>query len=234
MKFTLRFLVLIGFLVLCAFQDVPVFDKVVLMGEFEPDSQPGFSRVPASYSLKESAYLRTEVVEAFVKMARSAEKDGISLRIISATRNKEYQVDIWERKFSSLSGSSLEKSKEILHYSSMPGTSRHHWGTDFDLNSVEPAFFESGAGAKLYTWLSKNAAKYGFFQPYTKQNSGRTGYHEEKWHWSYYPTARIMLKAYNHVVTPEMIQGFLGAETAIDLNVIDLYVNGIEVPNSFD
>ncbi|MFM9004881.1 MAG: D-alanyl-D-alanine carboxypeptidase family protein [Flavobacteriales bacterium] len=41
-----------------------------------------------------------------------------------------------------------------MKFSSMPGTSRHHWGTDIDLNSVEPSYFLSGKGLLIYQWLS--------------------------------------------------------------------------------
>jgi len=49
----------------------------------------------------------------------------------------------------------------------MPGTSRHHWGTDVDLFSLDNKFFESGDGKIWYSWMVQNAAKYGFCQPYT-------------------------------------------------------------------
>jgi D-alanyl-D-alanine carboxypeptidase len=56
---------------------------------------------------------------------------------------------------------------DIMNYSAMPQASRHHWGTDVDINSVEPEYFESGQGLKEYTWLQENAWKFGFCQPYT-------------------------------------------------------------------
>ena len=59
---------------------------------------------------------------------------------------------------------SLKAAKTILLYSSMPTTSRHHWGTDMDINSLENSYFASGQGLKEYTWLKKNAAKFGFCQ----------------------------------------------------------------------
>ena len=31
----------------------------------------------------------------------------------------------------------------------MPGTSRHHWGTDIDFNSVDPAYFKTATGIKV-------------------------------------------------------------------------------------
>jgi len=44
----------------------------------------------------------------------------------------------------------------------MPTASRHHWGTDVDINSVDPDYFMNGTGLKEYEWLKKNAYKYGF------------------------------------------------------------------------
>ena len=77
----------------------------------------------------------------------------------------------------------LEKAMIILRYSSMPGTSRHHWGTDFDINMLNNEYYDKGDGKIIYKWLESNAAKFGFGQPY---NAGReNGYKEEKWHWSY-------------------------------------------------
>jgi len=71
------------------------------------------------------------------------------------------------------------------------GTSRHHWGTDIDLNSFNNKYFESGKGKKIYDWLTSNASSFGFCQPYTPKGDHRPhGYNEEKWHWSYQPVSQ--------------------------------------------
>lgn len=224
--FRILFAMVVVFL-LGAGQQAPLIEKYELMGEFEPAAHPDFVQLPSRYTNRESAWLRAETARAFQIMADSAAKDGIRIFVVSATRNHEYQSDIWTRKWDSRNGSPEEKALSILEYSSMPGTSRHHWGTDFDINSVEPSYFESGQGAKVYEWMHEHAAKYGFFQPYTAQMRGRTGYNEEKWHWSYQPIARKLLKAYNHLITPADIQGFPGAEVNGEIDVIGRYVNGI-------
>jgi zinc D-Ala-D-Ala carboxypeptidase len=54
-----------------------------------------------------------------------------------------------------------------MQYSSMPGTSRHHWGTDVDLYALDDIYFTYGDGKIVYDWLLANAANYGFCQPYT-------------------------------------------------------------------
>ena len=224
--------VFLGILVLnlWSFNETPVYTRAEIIGQFDPSSHPRFVRVSSQWSEK-TVYLRKSVNDAFVEMAKDARKDGVHLRIVSGTRNHERQKEIWTEKWNRFEGNSEEKAKEILKYSSMPGTSRHHWGTDFDLNSVESAYFENGTGLKIYEWLDANAWKYGFFQPYNELGDHRnTGYKEEKWHWSYYPESRKILKVYNTIINYKDIQGFEGAELSQSFHVIDTYVNAIHVP----
>jgi zinc D-Ala-D-Ala carboxypeptidase len=224
MKFLLPLAVL---LVFASFDGAPTYYKSDLLGKINPAEHPAFVRVPAQYAAKEQEFVRAEVLEAFLKMATAAKAAGFDLVIVSGTRNHTYQTDIWQRKWQSFPGKPKERATSIMTYSSMPGTSRHHWGTDIDINSVEPAHFESGAGARLYAWLDENAWKFGFFQPYKNERTGRKGFKDEKWHWSYYPTARQMLKAFNRVIVPADIAGFEGADFFETLRVAEEYVNGI-------
>jgi len=199
-----------------------------LMGKFIPAEHTGFTKIPQGYATRSNAYLRSEVLEAFLTMAADAREDGIDLLIVSSTRNFDRQVAIWERKWDTFGGRKIRRVQKILNYSSMPGTSRHHWGTDFDLNSVSPSFFNTQKGAQIYEWLRLNAYKYGFFQPYqTYPGIERTGYKEEKWHWSYYPTAKVMLEEYNQTIDADDIEDFDGSRYAERSQVIPLYVNGI-------
>ncbi len=117
---------------------------------------------------------------------------------------------------------------KILLYSSMPGTSRHHWGTDIDLNSFVNSYFEKGEGAKIYDWLTANAASYGFCQPYTEKGESRPfGYEEERWHWSYLPLAKQLTELAKVKLKDEAISGFKGAEVAPQIRVVEKYVLGI-------
>ena len=220
--------------VLLSFNNVPTYHKSDLLGKFNPEKHKEFSRISSAYCDRD-IYLRKEVNSAFVQMAKAARQEGIDLRILSGTRNFKRQTEIWLSKWDTFKGSDLEKAKEILLYSSMPGTSRHHWGTDFDLNALEPEYFESGRGAELYAWLDANAWKYGFFQPYYKLGEDRAaGYKEEKWHWSYYPIANQLLKAYNNLIEYKDLKGYEGAELADSLQVFDNYVNAIYVPRNLE
>lgn len=184
----------------------PYIDYV--RGNFEPATEAGFEAVPAWLSLQKNLYLKSEVVSALKKMAQAAKKDSVFLYVVSATRTYRHQKNIWQAKywgkrksggrFLTKDMSSQEKAKSILQYSSMPGTSRHHWGTDVDLFfrttdiRLSNSNFTNGEGLRLYRWLQKNAKQFGFCQPYknipTERRKGyHLGYFEEKWHWSYLP-----------------------------------------------
>jgi len=214
-------------------------DKNYLLGKFDPITHPKFSKLQDEHTRGSArgAYLRQETYEAFTKMSAAAKKEGVELVIISATRNFDSQKRIWENKWNGkvqVEGKDLttvsdpkERARLILLYSSMPGTSRHHWGTDMDLNSLENSFFESGEGLAIYQWLTTHAAEYGFCQPYTSKTSGRTGYEEEKWHWSYLPLSGEFLASYQKQIRYTDIEGFAGSDVAKPIEVIKKYVAGV-------
>lgn len=199
-------------------------------GQFDFKTHEDFVQVDPQDANKE-VHLHRETYKAFQAMADSAQKDGISLIIVSGARNFEYQKAIWDRKWNESSASTdLEKAQDILEYSSMPMTSRHHWGTDIDLNNLNNSYFEEGQGKEEYDWLKAHANDFGFYQPYTEKSlNGRTGYNEEKWHWSYMPLASQYLIYYIRYVTNEDIQGFQGAELASEIDMVQNYVNGVSV-----
>jgi LAS superfamily LD-carboxypeptidase LdcB len=161
-------------------------------------------------------------------MLDSAKHSGFELKIISGTRNFEEQKSIWERKWLKYKNlEPLERALKILEYSSMPSSSRHHWGTDIDLNSLNNSYFNSGKGLAEYNWLSTHANSFGFYQVYNEKSKHRTGYNSEKWHWSYLPLASEYLKFYNKRIVNSDINGFSGYEQAQKVKIIKDYVNGI-------
>jgi LAS superfamily LD-carboxypeptidase LdcB len=201
-----------------------------LLGKFDYTKDSYFISVSTEHCTKPT-YLQKETYKSFKAMFVAAKKDGVTLKIISGTRNFTEQKGIWERKWSTniKTMDSINAAKKILLYSSMPTTSRHHWGTDMDINSLENSYFESGQGLKEYNWLKKNASKYGFCQVYTdKKTIARDGYQLEKWHWSYIPLASQYLKKYNKLINYSLVKGFQGANLAPQLKSIEEYVNGID------
>lgn len=199
--------------------------KNFLLGKFTA-KEYSFVLIDRTYSNKD-IYLDPDVYDAFKKMHAAAQVDGVSLRILSAFRSNDSQKGIWNRKWQTFSGIGADKAKNILRYSSMPGTSRHHWGTDMDLNFLENSYFESGFGLVEYNWLVNNARNYGFCQPYTAKNGMRSGYEQEKWHWSYQPKSSEYIKKYNQIISYSDISGFSGFEYADDILAIQNYVNGV-------
>lgn len=206
-------------------------DINLLLGKVDYSKNEKFGLLPHEMTTKENAFLQTVVIDSLKKMFIAAKKEGVHFKVISASRNFQAQKNIWERKWNSLHEKNpkitdTDCARNILRYSSMPGTSRHHWGTDFDLNSLEPAYFQSGKGKKEYDWLVKNAKRFGFYQPYDN-TKGRTGYQEEKWHWSFFPLSQTYLSAYLAAIQPEDINGFKGAQEAKIIEVIPNYVAGV-------
>jgi D-alanyl-D-alanine carboxypeptidase len=205
-----------------------------LMGKFDPSNHPDFVKISIKHADRPGLYLRKEVYEAYKRMYETAKLDGIDLKILSATRNFEYQKRIWESKWLKICPANpsyqdkLKTAKRILKYSAMPGSSRHHWGTDIDMCSVENAFFKGSKGAKVFAWLKKNAHIYGFCQTYTPKGEERpSGYNEEKWHWSYQPSSLAFTKEIMASIADSMFSGFSGAETAGDLKIVENYMLGL-------
>lgn len=143
-----------------------------------------------------SLYLQSEVMQAFQRMQQAAASAGHDLQIASAFRSFERQEAIWTRKFAASSQDEAGIAT-ILHWSALPGTSRHHWGTDMDiydatalgeqkLHLVREEYTEGGPCWPLWRWLQDHAAEYGFYWPYQGRGNGVAA---EPWHLSYVPLA---------------------------------------------
>lgn len=211
----------------------PIAPEAYLTGRFAPESHPNFvslGRVGVPTNGRDIV-LRREAAAALKEMYAALKKDHPRLRffVISGTRNWHSQKGIWERKWTgrqAVGGQRLDRShpdpvrraRKILEYSSMPGTSRHHWGTDVDLTSLTNSYFKRGEGKLLYDWLQKNAQRFGFCQPYTAGRDG--GYQEERWHWSYLPLARPLLREWDDRVKDDrsrLMGKFAGSDAAIKM-----------------
>ncbi len=242
--------VILSFLFRCSFaaDDAETFGKIspddYVTGRFNPAKHDLFvsladSGIPTN---KWPHLLRKEAGEALKKLYTAFHKEHpkAPFWVQSSTRNFFDQKNIWDGKWNgtitvmnvSLNKTikdPLKRALEILKYSSMPGTSRHHWGTDFDLNVLDNRYYETGEGKVLYRWLRENAGRFGFCQPYTAGRS--SGYNEEKWHWSYKPLAVVFLSRWNslHRKNPEAFSRkgiFVGSEVAGKLAPV--YVNAID------
>ena len=145
---------------------------------------------------------------AFLEMQSAAKKDSLNIKIVSSFRSYTAQKRIWNRKYLRYMKEGLAPEKaiqKIIEYSTLPGTSRHHWGTDIDIINAEPLlegdvllekhFHRGGTYEKLHLWMMKNARNYGFELVYTK-DSLRKGFFYEPWHYSFVPLSSKFLSNY--------------------------------------
>jgi len=150
----------------------------------------------------DSILLERNTYYAFKKMEDAAKKDGFNLKIVSAYRGYERQKHIWNNKYNKFTNTHslepLKAIKEIIRYSTIPGTSRHHWGTDIDIidenysdqeNVLMTSKFEKGGVFyNVKKWLDLNSEKFGFYITYNN-NPNRKGFDYEPWHYSYAPVS---------------------------------------------
>ena len=117
----------------------------------------------------EGINLRKEAHDAYVAMKKAAYSDGFDIKMISSYRSFERQKAIFERKFIRFTEDGLKPMDAILkivEYSTIPGTSRHHWGTEVDIidgnpkssgDVLVPEKFEgNGPFAQFKKWLDEN------------------------------------------------------------------------------
>ena len=162
--------------------------------------------------------LLPEVGEALERMKADAKKAGFDICVISSYRTYGYQNKLWERKFKENKAKGLSDAKnieKIIQYSTIPGTSRHHWGTDIDIIDMtkgipvdplnEKHFNPGGSMYKFKLWLDENAHKYGFYLVYTKDEN-RKGFKYEPWHFSYKPISDKMLAEYKKLDIKKLLQ----------------------------
>lgn len=167
--------------------------------------------------LSSHTLIHQSVITPFLSLQNAAKLAGFNLQIASGFRSFERQRLIWNNKYSGKTVlldkeelpvtfsnlSELERLHAILHWSALPGASRHHWGTDFDIYdpSLLPSntqlqltcdeYQEGGYFFKLNKWLSQNMHRYGFYRPYQVYQGGVAA---EPWHISFRPIAQNCLQ----------------------------------------
>lgn len=151
-------------------------------------------------------------LRAFLSLRAAAGRDGFDLRPVSSFRDFARQCRIWNQKFNGerplydrhgvvIDRSALAAEEimlRILDWSALPGASRHHWGSEFDVVDLAsvPADYRvqllpsetqpGGAFRRLHQWLDANLAQFDFFRPYARDQGGVL---PEPWHISFAPVA---------------------------------------------
>ena len=167
---------------------------------------------------RRGALMHEQAAEAFSALQARANDAGFQLSVASSYRSYERQLSIFNGKWGGerpvlddndrvlvrQDYSAEEWLHFILRFSALPGTSRHHWGTDIDI--FDPTRIPSGGSLQLTPseyriggmfedlthWLDEMIAANnceGFFRPYDRD---RGGVSEEPWHLSYEPVASMV------------------------------------------
>ncbi|REL26741.1 D-alanyl-D-alanine carboxypeptidase family protein [Thalassotalea euphylliae] len=212
-------------------QNIATFSKLALTGKSDNHI----------HWLNERHGIHHQVLNDWQAMAKSAEKDGLHLTLVSGFRSFERQMAIWNRKFNGqlpvldehekplnmASMSDLAKITAIMLFSALPGASRHHWGSDIDvyapnlladdqtLQLEQWEYQTDGPMAQLSLWLQENAKHFGFYFPYDKFRGGVAA---EPWHLSHSATAAGFQAALTTSVLADAIanSGVAGKATIIE------------------
>jgi len=173
--------------------------------------------------------LHPGAARAVQAMRAEARQAGIELRIVSAFRDFNRQLAIWRGKFNGQrplldpAGAVIDRTKldesalieAILIWSALPGASRHHWGSDFDVvdaAALGPAerpqlvvqdYGPGGRFERLARWLDSNMGRFGFFRPYA---TWQGGVRPEPWHLSFAEVAVPALRVLSLEVLREALE----------------------------
>ncbi|NND62797.1 MAG: M15 family metallopeptidase [Flavobacteriaceae bacterium] len=152
--------------------------------------------------------MHKETAKALAEMSAAALDDNIKIEVVSAYRSFQRQKEIFENKYDRYIGQGLSPTsaiEKIIEYSTIPGTSRHHWGTDLDLidaNAPRPEsvlmaenYHGKGPFCKFKEWMHEHAESFGFYEVYTN-NANRKGFKYEPWHFSFAEVSIPMLQEY--------------------------------------
>jgi LAS superfamily LD-carboxypeptidase LdcB len=158
--------------------------------------------------------MHKDVERDWLTLKARAKSEGIELLVASSFRSFDRQLKIWNDKFLGKRPvydctnnlvdltdlTDWQKVEAILAFSAIPGTSRHHWGTDFDVydgNAITldyrlqltPSEYScDGPFNHLNIWLSQQAST-GLFRPYVQSQYPHLKVAEEPWHISFTPRA---------------------------------------------
>jgi len=203
--------------------------------------------------------LHPDAARAFMALRDAAAAAGLDLAAASSFRDFGRQLAIWNDKFQGRrplldrDGTPLDPSvmsapqivRAILHWSALPGASRHHWGTEIDVidraaltdgrkaQLVPAEYGADGVFAKLDQWLTQHAESHGFFRPYDRD---RGGVQPEPWHLSFAPVADVALQALSIDVLGEALREveLEGAEAVLPQldDIYARYVRAVATPSA--
>ena len=171
----------------------------------------------------DTVMLSAEVFEDLERFAQDSMSAGFTIGIASGYRSFDRQLAIWKakaegtRQLLSRDEQILDPAllgntallKAILHWSALPGTSRHHWGSDFDIypanllgdRKLDLTVLEcKEMFAEFYAWLTAylSDGNKAFGRPfYEHDRVPEIKIAEEPWHLSHRETAYRISGSYD-------------------------------------
>ena len=157
---------------------------------------------PESLGVADNTYQTdSRIVDTTKKMIADARKEGVRIIAISAFRDYDYQMELFENKVIRLQrskGYSVDKAREeaatVVAY---PGTSEHQLGLALDLvDARHVKLDQSQENTAAYKWLYEHCAEYGFIVRYPNGKTDITGIIYEPWHFRYVGTdaAKVIME----------------------------------------
>ncbi len=170
------------------------------------------------------------ITTSIAALKQKAMDAGFSLAIASGYRDFVQQLTIWNQKVSGqrpvldknelpIDITRISKTQllfSILRWSALPGASRHHWGTDFDvydLSAIDENYQlqltvqeteKNGPFESFYCWLNKilqdDACE--FFRPYSQDLGGVS---PEPWHLSH----KAESKLFEGIASKDLLKAFI-------------------------
>ncbi len=123
--------------------------------------------------------LRSNAADAWKVMRASASSEDVHLQPFSGFRSYLHQKRLIENHLKN--GRQLES---ILTHIAIPGFSEHHSGCAVDIHAEgNPVLEEAFENSEEFSWLNKNAIRFGFRLSYPRVNE--VGIIYEPWHWFY-------------------------------------------------
>lgn len=139
------------------------------------------TEIPKKYIMPgaKDQYFHGDALTFLTDMLDDAKSDGHDIRVISAFRSFEEQIEV-------KNGHTIIYGSGSNAFSADQGYSEHQLGTTLDIVDIDTRLTsETFADTEAYAWLLKNAYKYGFIISYPE---GNTFYIFEPWHWRFVGT----------------------------------------------
>ena len=167
---------------------------------------------PTKLSEVDNGYVAdSRIAEATKKMIADARsKDNVRIIALSAYRDYEYQMELFENKVQRLQqeeGYSVDKAREeaktVVAY---PGTSEHQLGLALDLvDARHVKLDESQENTAAYKWLYEHCEEYGFIVRYPNGKTDITGIIYEPWHFRYVGVEAAKVIMENNITLEEYL-----------------------------